>query len=61
MENNENIPPPLTIKEIHNLDLSDINLTPTKIYNELNRVLGEARYVEHQSVTENAEAGPSNT
>jgi hypothetical protein len=41
MENNENIPPPFTVEEICNLDLSDINPTK-KIYNELNRVLGEA-------------------
>jgi hypothetical protein len=56
MENNENIPPPLTIEEIRNLDLSDIDLTPTKIYNELNRVLGEAR----RSPNRNTSAGPSN-
>jgi hypothetical protein len=42
MEKTENIPPPLTIEEIHNLDLSDVDLTLTKIYDELNRVLGEA-------------------
>jgi hypothetical protein len=42
MENNENILPPLTIEEIRNLDLSDINLTPTKIYDKLNHVLEEA-------------------
>jgi hypothetical protein len=42
MENNENIPPPLTIEEIRNLDLSNIDPTPTKIYNELNCVIGEA-------------------
>jgi hypothetical protein len=57
MENNENIPPPLTIKEIHNLDLSDIDSTPPKkIYNELVRVLEEA----HQSPERNALAGPLN-
>jgi hypothetical protein len=42
MENNDNIPPSLTVEEIRNLDLSDIDPTPTKIYDELNRVLGEA-------------------
>jgi hypothetical protein len=42
MENNVNIPPPFTIEEIHNLDLSDVDLTPTKIYDELVCVLGEA-------------------
>jgi hypothetical protein len=47
MENNENIPPPLTIEEICNLDLSDIDPTPTKIYDELNRVLERA----HQDPT----------
>jgi hypothetical protein len=36
MENNTNIPPPLTVEEIHNLNLSDIDPTPTKIYDELN-------------------------
>jgi hypothetical protein len=60
VENNENIPPPLTVEEIRNLDLSDIDPVPTKIYDELNHVLGEARYFKHRSVTENAEAGPSN-
>jgi hypothetical protein len=54
MENNENILPPLTVEEIRNMDLSDID--PTKIYNELNRVMGEAR----RNPTHNAEAGPSN-
>jgi hypothetical protein len=42
MENNENILPPFTVKEICNLDLSDIDLTLTKIYDELVHVLGEA-------------------
>jgi hypothetical protein len=42
MENNENIPPPLTIEEIRNIDLSNIDPTPTKIHDELNRVLGKA-------------------
>jgi hypothetical protein len=61
LENNENILPPLTVEEICNLDLSDINPMPTKIYDKLNQVLGEARYAEHRSMTENAEVGPSNT
>jgi hypothetical protein len=57
MENNENIPPPLTVEEIHNLDLSDIDPTPpTKIYDELVRVLGEA----HRDPACNTSAGPSN-
>jgi hypothetical protein len=56
MENNENIPPPLTIEEIRNLDLSNIDPTPTKIYDELNRVLGEA----YQNPAQNASPGPSN-
>jgi hypothetical protein len=57
MADNENIPPPLTIEEIHNLDLSDINPTPpNKIYDELVRVLGEA----HQNPARNALPGPSN-
>jgi hypothetical protein len=43
MENNESILPPLTIEEIRNLDLSDVDPTlPNKIYDELVRVLGEA-------------------
>jgi hypothetical protein len=42
MENNENILPLLTIEEIRNLDLSNVDPTPTKIYDELNHVLGEA-------------------
>jgi hypothetical protein len=56
MENNENIPPPLTIEEIRNLDLSNIDPTPIKIYDKLNRVLGEA----HQNPAQNASPGPSN-
>jgi hypothetical protein len=57
MENNENIPPSLTIEEICNLDLSDINPTPpNKIYDELVRVLGEA----HRNPTRNASLGPLN-
>jgi hypothetical protein len=55
------IPPPLMVEEIRNLNLSNINLTPTKIYDKLNRVLGEAQYTEHRNVTENAKARPSNT
>jgi hypothetical protein len=47
MENNYgDIPPPLTVKEIHNMDLTGIDPTPTKIYDELNWVLREARYNE---------------
>jgi hypothetical protein len=60
MENNDNILPPLTIEEIRNLDLFDINPTPTKIYDELNQVLGEAQNAKHRDLTENADAGPSN-
>jgi hypothetical protein len=57
MENNENIPPPLTIKEIRNLDLSDVDPTPPKkIYDELVRVLGEA----YRDPAHDASAGPSN-
>jgi hypothetical protein len=57
MENNENIPPPLTVEKICNLDLSDIDPTSTKIYDELNHVLGEA----YRNPTRNAIPGPSNT
>jgi hypothetical protein len=57
MENNENVPPPLTIEELRNLDLSDVDPTPPKkIYDELVRVLGEA----HRDPARNASAGPSN-
>jgi hypothetical protein len=56
MENNENILPPLTIEEICNLDLSDIDPTPTKIYDELNCVIGEV----YRNPTRNASPGPSN-
>jgi hypothetical protein len=57
MDNNENIPPPLTIEEIRNLDLSNIDpMPPKKIYDELVRVLEEA----HRSPTRNASPGPSN-
>jgi hypothetical protein len=57
MENNENIPPPLTIEEIRNLDLSNVDPTPLKkIYDELVHVLGEA----HRDPACNASAGPSN-
>jgi hypothetical protein len=56
MENNENIPPPLTIEKIRNLDLSNIDPTPTKIYDELNHVLREA----YRNPTQNATLGPSN-
>jgi hypothetical protein len=42
MDNNyNNMPPPLSIEEIHNMDLSEIDPTPTKIYDELVCVLGE--------------------
>jgi hypothetical protein len=65
MENNhDNVPPPLTVEEICNLDLSDIDPTPTKIYDELVRVLGEAQNSEHRGAigdtNKNALAGPSN-
>jgi hypothetical protein len=65
MENNyDNVPPPLMVEEIRNMDLTDIDPTPTKIYDELNRVLGEARYSEQRGMTggttENTLAGPSN-
>jgi hypothetical protein len=57
MANNENTPPPLTIEEIRNLDLSDVDPTPpNKIYNELVCVLGEAR----QNPDRNMSPGPSN-
>jgi hypothetical protein len=37
MENNyDNVPPPLMVEGIHNLDLFDIDPMPTKIYDELN-------------------------
>jgi hypothetical protein len=45
-DTNINIPPPLMVEEICNMDLSDIDPTPTKIYDELNRVLKEAQYNE---------------
>jgi hypothetical protein len=57
MANNENTPPPLTIEEICNLDLSDVDPTPpNKIYDELIHILGEA----HQNPDRNASPGPSN-
>jgi hypothetical protein len=57
MANNENTPPPLTVEEIRNLDLSDVDPTPpNKIYDELVRVLGEA----HRNPDRNASPGPSN-
>jgi hypothetical protein len=56
MENHKNVPPPLTVEEIRNLDLSNIDPTPTKVYDELNHVLGEA----YRSPAHNAKAGPSN-
>jgi hypothetical protein len=56
MENNKNIPPPFTVEEIRNLDLSDIDPTLTKIYDELVRVLGEA----HRDPARNASPGPLN-
>jgi hypothetical protein len=57
MENNESIPPPLTIEEIRNLDLSDVDPTPPKkIYDELVHIIGEA----HRDPACNASAGPSN-
>jgi hypothetical protein len=43
MDNNyDNVLPPLTVEEIRNLDLSDIDPTPAKIHDELVQVLGEA-------------------
>jgi hypothetical protein len=52
------------VEGIHNLDLFDIDPMPTKIYDELNWVLGEARYSEQRGttggMTENTLAGPSN-
>jgi hypothetical protein len=65
MENNyNNVPSFLMIEEICNLDLSDIDPMPTKIYDELNRVLEEARYSEQRGITENTTesilAGPLN-
>jgi hypothetical protein len=57
MANNENTPPPLTVEEIRNLNLSDVNPTPpNKIYDELVHVLGEA----HQNPDRNTSPGPSN-
>jgi hypothetical protein len=63
MENNySDVPPPLTVEEIRNMDLSNIDPTPTKIYNELNQVLREAWYSDQRETTgdENTLAGPSN-
>jgi hypothetical protein len=65
MDNNyDNVPPPLTVEEIRNLNLSDIDPMPTKIYNELVQVLREARNSEQRGTTNdaagNALAGPSN-
>jgi hypothetical protein len=57
MANNKNAPPPLTVEEICNLDLSDVNpMPPNKIYDELVHVLGEA----HQDPDRNVSPGPSN-
>jgi hypothetical protein len=57
MSDNENIPPPFTVEELRNMDLSDVDPTPpNKIYNELVRVLGE----KHRDPTRNASPGPSN-
>jgi hypothetical protein len=46
------------------MDLSNVDPSPTKIYDKLNRVLGEARYSEQWGTTretmENALPGPSN-
>jgi hypothetical protein len=57
MENNKNIPPPLTIEEIRNLDLSDVDPTPpNKIYDELVCIIGEA----YRDPARNASAGLSN-
>jgi hypothetical protein len=57
MSDDENIPPPFTVKELRNMDLSDVNPTPSnKIYNELVRVLGE----KHRDPARNVSPGPSN-
>jgi hypothetical protein len=61
MENNyNNVLPSLMVEEIHNMDLSGVDPTPTKIYDELNQMLREAWYDEHRGATENALAGPLN-
>jgi hypothetical protein len=58
MSNNEDIPPPLTVEEICNMDLSDINSSPTKIYNKLNQthnlLAGHIEYVNR----ERSQVGP---
>jgi hypothetical protein len=57
MDNNKNIPAPFTVEELRNMDLSDVDPTPSnKIYDELVHVLGEA----HQDPARNASVGPSN-
>jgi hypothetical protein len=61
MENHgNNTPPPLTVEEVSNLDLADIE--PTKIYDELIRVCQEAQNSKTRRGTydlpENNEVGP---
>jgi hypothetical protein len=57
MNDNENIPPPFTVEELHNMDLSDVDPTPpNKIYDKLVCVLGE----KHQDPARNASPGPLN-
>jgi hypothetical protein len=57
MSDNENIPPPFTVEELRNMDLSDVNPTPpNKIYDELVHVLGE----KHRDPARNASPGLSN-
>jgi hypothetical protein len=65
MENNEDrLPPPLSIEELHNIDLSGVD-PEKKIYDKLVCVLGETyrdptRDVEAAHNAEAAQAGPSN-
>jgi hypothetical protein len=57
MSKSENIPPPFTVEELRNMDLSDVDPTPpNKIYDELVQVLGE----KHRDPARNASSGPSN-
>jgi hypothetical protein len=62
MNNNDNqLPPPLSVEELRNMDFSSVD-PEKKIYDELLRVLDEtyndpARDID---VARNAEAGPSN-
>jgi hypothetical protein len=62
MDNNEGrLPPPLSVEELHNMDLSRINLEK-KIYDELLRVLDKTYNDPTYDVktARNAKAGPSN-